>query len=284
MVKQIKITPTFTNRDDLSIRLYFKDIQKYQPLSLEQEIALSYEIKKGNQEALNKLVNSNLRFVITVAKQYQGQGLSLVDLISEGNVGLVRAAKLYNGDKGFKFISYAVWWIRQAILTAIYNVSKTIRSPITHATKISKINKAINKLEAVLDRPPSTEEISQESNLSEETINDTITNSVRCSSIETKVKDDESGITLEDMIAGDSKTDESLINESKLNEINFILSKLPYREQDMIRMYFGLGMHSMTLEEISNKFGMTTERVRQLKEHGLEILRTKYSEILKDLL
>lgn len=283
-MKQIKITPTFTNRDDLSIRLYFKDIQKYQPLSLEQEIALSYEIKKGNHEALNKLVNSNLRFVITVAKQYQGQGLSLVDLISEGNVGLVRAAKLYNGDKGFKFISYAVWWIRQAILTAIYNVSKTIRSPITHATKISKINKAINKLEAVLDRPPSTEEISQESNLSEETINDTITNSVRCSSIETKVKDDESGITLEDMIAGDSKTDESLINESKLNEINFILSKLPYREQDMIRMYFGLGMHSMTLEEISNKFGMTTERVRQLKEHGLEILRTKYSEILKDLL
>ena len=283
-MKQIKITPTFTNRDDLSIRLYFKDIQKYQPLSLEQEIALSYEIKKGNHEALNKLVNSNLRFVITVAKQYQGQGLSLVDLINEGNFGLVKAAKLYNGDKGFKFISYAVWWIRQAILTAIYNVSKTIRSPITHATKISKINKAINKLEAVLDRPPSTEEISQESNLSEETINDTITNSVRCSSIETKVKDDESGITLEDMIAGDSKTDESLINESKLNEINFILSKLPYREQDMIRMYFGLGMHSMTLEEISNKFGMTTERVRQLKEHGLEILRTKYSEILKDLL
>lgn len=283
-MKQIKITPTFTNRDDLSIRLYFKDIQKYQPLSLEQEIALSYEIKKGNHEALNKLVNSNLRFVITVAKQYQGQGLSLVDLINEGNFGLVKAAKLYNGDKGFKFISYAVWWIRQAILTAIYNVSKTIRSPITHATKISKINKAINKLEAVLDRPPSTEEISQESNLSEETINDTITNSVRCSSIETKVKDDESGITLENMIAGDSKTDESLINESKLNEINFILSKLPYREQDMIRMYFGLGMHSMTLEEISNKFGMTTERVRQLKEHGLEILRTKYSEILKDLL
>ena len=283
-MKQIKITPTFTNRDDLSIRLYFKDIQKYQPLSLEQEIALSYEIKKGNHEALNKLVNSNLRFVITVAKQYQGQGLSLVDLINEGNFGLVKAAKLYNGDKGFKFISYAVWWIRQAILTAIYNVSKTIRSPITHATKISKINKAINKLEAVLDRPPSIEEISQESNLSEETINDTITNSVRCSSIETKVKDDESGITLEDMIAGDSKTDESLINESKLNEINFILSKLPYREQDMIRMYFGLGMHSMTLEEISNKFGMTTERVRQLKEHGLEILRTKYSEILKDLL
>ena len=283
-MKQIKITPTFTNRDDLSIRLYFKDIQKYQPLSLEQEIALSYEIKKGNHEALNKLVNSNLRFVITVAKQYQGQGLSLVDLINEGNFGLVKAAKLYNGDKGFKFISYAVWWIRQAILTAIYNVSKTIRSPITHATKISKINKAINKLEAVLDRPPSIEEISQESNLSEETINDTITNSVRCSSIESKVKDDESGITLEDMIAGDSKTDESLINESKLNEINFILSKLPYREQDMIRMYFGLGMHSMTLEEISNKFGMTTERVRQLKEHGLEILRTKYSEILKDLL
>ena len=283
-MKQIKITPTFTNREDLSIRLYFKDIQKYQPLSLEQEIELSNEIKKGSYEALNKLVNANLRFVITVAKQYQGQGLSLVDLINEGNVGLVKAAKLYDGDRGFKFISYAVWWIRQAILTAIYNVSKTIRSPITHATKISKINKAINKLEATLDRPPSIEEISQESNLSEETINDTITNSIRCSSIETKVKDDESGITLEDMIAGDSKTDESLINESKLNEINFILSKLPYREQDMIRMYFGLGMHSMTLEEISNKFGMTTERVRQLKEHGLEILRTKYSEILKDLL
>jgi RNA polymerase primary sigma factor len=282
-MKQIKITKCITNRDNLSLKLYFKDIYHYTPLTLDKEIELSHKIKEGDRNALNQLVQSNLRFVITVAKQYQGQGLSLIDLINEGNVGLVKAAERYNGDKGYKFISYAVWWIRQAIIQAIYNTSRTIRFPVTQITKLTKINRAIERLGSEYGRTPTMSEISQELNLPEDKINEALIYNNSCSSIDVQLGDSENSATLGDMIPSYTKTDEELNKEAKSQEINLVLSRLTNREQDILKMFFGIGMQELSLEEIGSKFGMTGERARQLKEQAIQKLRDKYSKELKEI-
>lgn len=283
-MKQIKITKSITNRDNLSLKLYFKDIYHYTPLTLEKEIELSHKIKDGDKNALNQLVQSNLRFVITVAKQYQGQGLSLADLINEGNVGLVKAAERYNGDKGYKFISYAVWWIRQAIIQAIYNTSRTIRFPVTQITKLTKINRAIERLGSEYGRTPTMSEISQELNLPEDKINEALIYNNSCSSIDVQLGDSENSATLGDMIPSYTKTDEKLNKEAKSQEINLVLSRLTNREQDIVKMFFGIGMQELSLEEIGSKFGMTGERARQLKEQAIQKLKDKYTKELKEIL
>ena len=280
-MKTITKRVSFTNRDEL-LNSYFKDLRKTTPLTHEEEINLSARIKNGDQEALNKLVVSNLRFVVTVAKQYQHQGLDLTDLIQYGNEGLIKAARLYDGTKGCKFISYAVWWIRQSIVGAIYKVSNTIKFSISHVIKQHKIKKIVNKLEAKLGRTPTIEEIADNIELSESQIND-----IFLYDKDVVSTDDSTGledITVGDTIYGNDYPDEEVDKDSITEEIGTIISRLGDREQDIIRMFFGISVKELTLEEIGEKFGTTAERIRQIKEDALIKLKNRYSEELKNLL
>ena len=280
-MKTITKQVSFTNRDEL-LNSYFKDLRKTTPLTHEEEINLSARIKNGDQEALNKLVVSNLRFVVTVAKQYQHQGLDLTDLIQCGNEGLIKAAKLYDGTKGCKFISYAVWWIRQSIVGAIYKVSHTIKFSISHVIKQHKIKKIVSKLEAKLGRTPTIEEIADNIELSESQIND-----IFLYDKDVVSTDDSTGledITVGDTIYGNDYPDEEIDKDSITEEIGTIISRLGDREQDIIRMFFGISVKELTLEEIGEKFGTTAERIRQIKEDALIKLKNRYSEELKNLL
>lgn len=280
-MKTITKQVSFTNRDEL-LNSYFKDLRKTTPLTHEEEINLSARIKNGDQEALNKLVVSNLRFVVTVAKQYQHQGLDLTDLIQCGNEGLIKAAKLYDGTKGCKFISYAVWWIRQSIVGAIYKVSHTIKFSISHVIKQHKIKKIVSKLEAKLGRAPTIEEIADNIELSESQIND-----IFLYDKDVVSTDDSTGledITVGDTIYGNDYPDEEIDKDSITEEIGTIISRLGDREQDIIRMFFGISVKELTLEEIGEKFGTTAERIRQIKEDALIKLKNRYSEELKNLL
>lgn len=280
-MKTITKQVSFTNRDEL-LNSYFKDLRKTTPLTHEEEINLSARIKNGDQEALNKLVVSNLRFVVTVAKQYQHQGLDLTDLIQCGNEGLIKAARLYDGTKGCKFISYAVWWIRQSIVGAIYKVSNTIKFSISHVIKQHKIKKIVNKLEAKLGRAPTIEEIANNIELSESQIND-----IFLYDKDVVSTDDSTGledITVGDTIYSNDYPDEEIDKDSITEEIGTIISRLGDREQDIIRMFFGISVKELTLEEIGEKFGTTAERIRQIKEDALIKLRNRYSEELKNLL
>ena len=280
-MKTITKQVSFTNRDEL-LNSYFKDLRKTTPLTHEEEINLSARIKNGDQEALNKLVVSNLRFVVTVAKQYQHQGLDLTDLIQCGNEGLIKAARLYDGTKGCKFISYAVWWIRQSIVGAIYKVSHTIKFSISHVIKQHKIKKIISRLEAKLGRTPTIEEIADNIELSESQIND-----IFLYDKDVVSTDDSTGledITVGDTIYGNDYPDEEIDKDSITEEIGTIISRLGDREQDIIRMFFGISVKELTLEEIGEKFGTTAERIRQIKEDALIKLKNRYSEELKNLL
>lgn len=274
-MKNITVTTSITNRSEESLKLYFKDIYKYSKLPFSEEKLLSERIQKGDKAALEKLVKANLRFVVTVAKQYQGQGLSLMDLINEGNLGLLEAAKRFDGEKGFKFISYAVWWIRQSIIQAIYNYSKTIRFPVTQITRFSRVKKASSKLETILGRIPTLEEISKEVDIPEEEISKVLLYNNSVSSMDETVND-ENYSTVGDMIPSKSITDLNLIQESNKAEIKRILDKLGKREQDILRMFFGIDMRELTLDEIGDRFGMTGERIRQLKELAIKHLRNIY--------
>lgn len=275
-MKNITVTTSITNRSEESLKLYFKDIYKYSKLPFSEEKLLSERIQKGDKTALEKLVKANLRFVVTVAKQYQGQGLSLMDLINEGNLGLLEAAKRFDGEKGFKFISYAVWWIRQSIIQAIYNYSKTIRFPVTQITKFSRVKKASSKLETILGRTPTLEEISEEVDIPEEEISKVLLYNNSVSSMDETIND-ENYSTVGDMIPSKSITDLNLIQESNKAEIKRILDKLGKREQDILRMFFGIDMRELTLDEIGDRFGMTGERIRQLKELAIKHLRNIYN-------
>lgn len=272
-MKKIQIVQSITKKEDDAIKLYFKDIYKYKPLTLEEEIALSKQIKNGDRQALEKLVTANLRFVVTVAKQYQHQGLSLSDLISEGNYGLTHAAELYDGEKGFKFISYAVWWIRQAITQAIYNHSRTVRFPVGHSVKAAHISKATTEFESQNGRPPTDEELAEILDMSIKTIENTIRYNKSSSSMETPLTDEEGSLTLGDTISSYDKTDKECLNSEQKEFVQLLLSKLKCREQDILRLYFGIGVEEMDLEAISIKFGMTSERIRQLKEKALQDIR-----------
>lgn len=251
----------------------------------EEEIELTKLIRAGDKEAVNKLVKANLRFVISVAKQYQNKGLALVDLIQEGNIGLIEAAKRYDETRGFKFISYAVWWIRQAIIHAISEQCRTIRIPMNQVVYINKINKASGKFEQENGRKPSVEELEQETSLDSSKISLTLSSINKAVSLETPFKDEGVGCLL-DVIPNEnsSDTDEYSSRNDLSNSIEFVLSKLPFRERDILRMSFGIGMCVMQNEEIADRFGIGCERVRQIQKEALDKIREKYSDVLRELL
>jgi RNA polymerase primary sigma factor len=285
-MRQLKITKSITNRESASLDKYLQEIGKEELITVEEEVELAQRIKKGDQKALEKLTKANLRFVVSVAKQYQNQGLSLPDLINEGNLGLIKAAEKFDETRGFKFISYAVWWIRQSILQALAEQSRIVRLPLNQVGSLNKINKAYSRFEQENERKPSAEELSVVLDLPAEKISDTLRVSGRHISVDAPFVEGEANSLLDVLINDDSpNADHSLINESLSREIDRALQTLTEREQDIIKLFFGIGCSEMTLEEIGEKFGLTRERVRQIKEKAIRRLRhTSRSKLLKTYL
>lgn len=284
-MKSFKITQSITDRQDASLGIYFKDVSKQSMLSPEEEIKLTRKIKEGNSEAINDLVKANLRFVISVAKQYQNSGLALVDLIQEGNIGLIQAAKLFNPDKGFKFISYAVWWIRQSIMRAISDQCRTIRIPMNQVVSINKLNKASEKFEQLNERKPTLEELEECTDIELRKINSATSSLIKTVSIDTPFKDEDAGCLLDVIPNTDiNSTDSEATKNDLIDTIEDIFSKLPYRDRDILRMSFGIGMNQMSNEEIADRFGIGSERVRQIQQNTLKFIRENYSDELKNLL
>ena len=283
-MKQLYIKQSITDRNDTALKSYLKDVNRYPLLTPEQEKELGKRIKDGDKEALNKLVTSNLRFVISVAKQYQGQGIDLIDLIQYGNEGLIEAASKYDVDKGFKFISYAVWWIRQKIVLALSTSSRTIRIPTSQILLISKINKAISEFELEYERKPSNSELANITGIKESKIPGIINSINQMVSVDNPIKSDEDS-TLVDIIPNKNSksSDEALMKESEEHIINAIIRRLTPREQDIIRMYFGIGTDAMTLDNIANKFGLTNERARQLKDNAIKNLKKRHIAYIEKL-
>jgi RNA polymerase primary sigma factor len=283
-MRQLKITKSITNRESQSLDKYLQEIGREDLITAEQEVELAQRIKQGDQAALEKLTKANLRFVVSVAKQYQNQGLTLPDLINEGNLGLIKAAQRFDETRGFKFISYAVWWIRQSILQALAEQSRIVRLPLNQVGSLNKINKAFSKLEQEFERPPSSDELANALDLPEDKVKDTIKVSGRHVSVDAPFVDGEDNSLLDVMVNNDSpKADRLLMMESLQREIERSLSTLTERERDVIRLFFGIGMqHGLTLEEIGAKFDLTRERVRQIKEKAIRRLRhTSRSKLLK---
>lgn len=273
-MRQLKITKSITNRESASLDKYLQEIGKEELITVEEEVELAQRIKKGDQVALEKLTRANLRFVVSVAKQYQNQGLSLPDLINEGNLGLIKAAEKFDETRGFKFISYAVWWIRQSILQALAEQSRIVRLPLNQVGSLNKINKAFAKFEQENERTPSPEELADALDLPKEKVSDTLRVAGRHVSVDAPFVDGEDNSLLDVLVNPDSpNADRSLINESLVKEIERALSTLTDRERDIIRLFFGIGSSEMTLEEIGEKFGLTRERVRQIKEKAIRRLR-----------
>ena len=285
-MRQLKITKSITNRESASLDKYLQEIGKEELITVEEEVELAQRIKKGNQEALEKLTRANLRFVVSVAKQYQNQGLSLPDLINEGNMGLIKAAEKFDETRGFKFISYAVWWIRQSILQALAEQSRIVRLPLNQVGSLNKINKAFSKFEQEHERKPSPEELADTLELPAEKVADTLRISGRHVSVDAPFVDGEDNSLLDVLVNSDSpNADRSLIMESLSKEIHRALATLTERESDIIRLFFGIGCQEMTLEEIGERFGLTRERVRQIKEKAIRRLRhTSRSKLLKSYL
>lgn len=286
-MRQLKITKQVTNRETASLDKYLQEIGKVELINAEEEVELARRIRQGDQAALEKLTKANLRFVVSVSKQYQNQGLSLPDLINEGNLGLIKAAQRFDETRGFKFISYAVWWIRQSILQALAEQSRIVRLPLNKIGSINKINKAFSKLEQEYEREPTAEEIAGILEMTENDVKESIKNSGRHISMDAPLVQGEESNMYDVLRSGDSPSPESgLINDSLRREIERALSTLTAREADVVRLYFGLnGEHAMTLEEIGEKFDLTRERVRQIKEKAIRRLKhTSRSKILKTYL
>ncbi len=286
-MRQLKITKQVTNRETASLDKYLQEIGKVDLISADEEVELAQRIKDGDEIALEKLTKANLRFVVSVAKQYQNQGLSLPDLINEGNLGLIKAAKRFDETRGFKFISYAVWWIRQSILQALAEQSRIVRLPLNKIGSINKINKTYASLEQKYEREPSADEIASVLEISANDVRESQRNSGRHISMDAPLVDGEDSNLYDVIMSGESPNpDDSLINDSLRTEIERSLTTLTDREADVIRLYFGLGSkHAMTLEEIGEKFDLTRERVRQIKEKGIRRLKhTSRSKILKTYL
>ena len=273
-MRQLKITKSITNRESASLDKYLQEIGKEELISVEEEVELAQRIKKGDQEALEKLTKANLRFVVSVAKQYQNQGLSLPDLINEGNLGLIKAAEKFDETRGFKLISYAVWWIRQSILQALAEQSRIVRLPLNQVGSLNKINKAFARFEQEHERTPSAEELANELELPREKVTDTLRVAGRHISVDAPFADGEDNSLLDVLVNTDSpNADRGLINESLATEVERALEILTERERDIIRYFFGIGCSEMTLEEIGEKFDLTRERVRQIKEKAIRKLR-----------
>ena len=286
-MRQLKITKQVTNRETASLDKYLQEIGKVDLITAEEEVELAQRIKAGDRVALEKLTKANLRFVVSVAKQYQNQGLSLPDLINEGNLGLIKAAQRFDETRGFKFISYAVWWIRQSILQALAEQSRIVRLPLNKIGSINKINKAYALLEQEHERAPSAEEISEVLDMSEGDVKESMKNSGRHLSMDAPLVEGEDSNLYDVLRSGESPNpDRELIHESLQTEIERALETLTPREADVVRLYFGLGdQHPMTLEEIGETFDLTRERVRQIKEKAIRRLKhTSRSKILKTYL
>jgi len=285
-MRQLKITKSITNRESASLDKYLQEIGKEELITVEEEVELAQRIRKGDRIALEKLTRANLRFVVSVAKQYQNQGLSLPDLINEGNLGLIKAAEKFDETRGFKFISYAVWWIRQSILQALAEQSRIVRLPLNQVGSLNKINKAFSKFEQENERVPSTEELADVLEIAKEKIADTLRVSGRHVSVDAPFVEGEDNSLLDVLVNNDSPiADRALINESLAREIERALATLTERERDIIKLFFGIGVQEMTLEEIGEKFGLTRERVRQIKEKAIRRLRhTSRSKLLKSYL
>lgn len=283
-MRQLKITKQITNRDTKSLEKYFQEISKIDMITVDEEVEMTRRIREGDQVALNTLVNANLRFVVSVAKQYQGSGLRLSDLINEGNVGLVKAAKRFDETRGFKFISYAVWWIRQSILQAISEQSRMVRLPLNKIGEISKINKVFSYLEQSLQRPPSVIEIARELDMSTSQVKTAMKNTSKHLSMDAPFAEGESSnlynvVQSKEAMSPDSK----MIQESLNSDIGQLLKTLPSRESEIIRLYYGIAEKSpMSLTEIGELFDISRERVRQIREKAIRILRRKsQNEVLK---
>ena len=284
-MKSFKITQSITDRKDASLGIYFKDVSKLSMITPEKEIELTRRIKLGDKAAANELVIANLRFVISVAKQYQNKGLDLVDLIQEGNIGMLEAAYKFDETRGYRFISYAVWWIRQSILRAISEQCRTVRVPMSQIVNMSKINKMSEKFEQKNGRAPSMEEIEEETNLNRKKINMSLASTYRSVSLESPLRDEDVSCLL-DVLPNDNSesTDTTALKSDLIIEIEHILSKLSYREQDVLRMSFGIGVQAMSNDEIANRFGIGGERIRQIQHSAINHIRNKYKNELSELL
>ena len=285
-MRQLKITKSITNRESASLDKYLQEIGKEDLITVEEEVELAQRIRKGDQRALEKLTRANLRFVVSVAKQYQNQGLSLPDLINEGNLGLIKAAEKFDETRGFKFISYAVWWIRQSILQALAEQSRIVRLPLNQVGSLNKINKAFSRFEQEHERRPSPEELAETLDLPAEKVADTLRVSGRHISVDAPFVEGEDNSLLDVLVNDDSPVaDKTLINESLSTEVERALATLTEREREIMRWFFGINCQEMTLEEIGEKFGLTRERVRQIKEKAIRRLRhSSRSKLLKTYL
>lgn len=288
-MRQLKITKQVTNRETASLDKYLQEIGRVDLITAEEEVELAVKIRNGDQAALERMVNANLRFVVSVSKQYQNQGLTLPDLINEGNLGLIKAAQRFDETRGFKFISYAVWWIRQSILQALAEQSRIVRLPLNKIGSINKVNKTFSMLEQIYERPPTYEEIATELDITIAEVQQAMRSSGRHMSMDAPLSNDDSGSsTMMDLMENEDSQAPitGLLNESLRKEIERALSTLTLREADVIKLYFGLnGKHPLTLEEIGERFDLTRERVRQIKEKAIRRLKhTSRSKMLKGYL
>lgn len=284
-MRQLKITKSITNRENASLDKYLQEIGREELISVSEEVELAQRIKKGDQAALDKLIKANLRFVVSVAKQYQNQGLSLPDLINEGNLGLIRAAQKFDETRGFKFISYAVWWIRQSILQALAEQSRIVRLPLNQVGSLNKITKEMARFEQENERRPSTEELAERLDMSVDKISDAIQVSGRPISVDAPFVEGEDNSLLDVLTNDDSPmADADLNKESLSKEVDRALKQLYDREREILKMFFGIGCQEMTLEEIGAKFDLTRERVRQIKEKAIRRLKGQKSKLLKSYL
>lgn len=277
-----KISQIATDRSNASLGLYFKDVRQLSRITPEEEIKLSKRIQQGDKKAEEELIKANLRFVVSVAKQYQNKGLDLVDLIQEGNFGLILAAQKYNASKGVKFISYAIWWIRQSIIKAISDKSRLVRIPMNQIICMGKVAKATKKFEQNNKRTPSSKELEELTNLDSEKVNLSLSVS-KSVSLESPIKDEDAGCLLDILPNDTPPTDEEICKNDVSYIIRRILKELPYRDQDILKMYFGIDMIPIPVEEIATKFGVSGERIRQLIKETLNYIRHSYKRELKEL-
>lgn len=285
-MRQLKITKSITNRESAALEKYLQEISKETMISAEEEVELAQRIKKGDTKALERLTKANLRFVVSVAKQYQNQGLSLPDLINEGNLGLLKAAERFDETRGFKFISYAVWWIRQSILQAISEQSRIVRLPLNQVGSVNKINREINRFEQLYERRPSVDEIAEKVDLPQEKIDEAMAINGHQISVDAPFVEGEDNSLLDVMANSDAPlADNQLVEESLKSEIQNALSALNERERNVVEASYGINQPELTLEEIGSKFGLTRERVRQIKEKAIRKLRnSKANKFLKTYL
>ena len=284
-MRQLKITKSITNRESASLDTYLQEIGREELISVSEEVELAQKIRQGDHKALEKLTRANLRFVVSVAKQYQNQGLSLPDLINEGNLGLIRAAQKFDETRGFKFISYAVWWIRQSILQALAEQSRIVRLPLNQVGSLNRITKELAKFEQENERRPSAEELAERLGMPVDKVSDTLKVSGKHISVDAPFAEGEDNSLLDVLSNNDSPmADQSLNQESLAKEVDRALKQLYEREREIVKMFFGIGYPEMTLEEIGEKFDLTRERVRQIKEKAIRRLKGQKSKLLQSYL